>query len=29
LQAGLPHEPIYGMTPLAGLPMHWKQNTDE
>ena len=29
LQAGLPHEPIYGMTPLAGLPKHWKQNTDE
>jgi hydroxymethylglutaryl-CoA lyase len=29
LQAGLPHEPIYGMTPLAGLPMHWKQNTHE
>ena len=24
LQAGLPHEPIYGMTPLAGLPKHWK-----
>jgi hydroxymethylglutaryl-CoA lyase len=29
LQAGLPNEPIYGMTPLAGLPMHWKQNTHE
>ena len=29
LQAGLPNEPIYGMTPLAGLPMHWKKNTDE
>ncbi len=29
LQAGLPNEPIYGMTPLAGLPLHWKQNTHE
>ena len=29
LQVGLPNEPIYGMTPLAGLPMHWKQNTHE
>ena len=29
LQAGLPNEPIYGMTPLAGLPMHWKQNTHD
>jgi hydroxymethylglutaryl-CoA lyase len=29
LQAGLPNEPIYGMTPLAGLPMHWKQNKHE
>ncbi len=29
LQAGLPNEPIYGMTPLAGLPMHWKQSTHE
>ena len=27
LQAGLPHEPIYGMTPLAGLPKHWKEAT--
>ena len=27
LQAGLPHEPIYGMTPLAGLPKHWKDAT--
>jgi hydroxymethylglutaryl-CoA lyase len=26
LQAGLPHEPIYGMTPLAGLPKHWKES---
>ena len=25
LQAGLPNEPIYGMTPLAGLPKHWKE----
>lgn len=24
LQAGLPGEPIYGMTPLAGLPKGWK-----
>jgi hydroxymethylglutaryl-CoA lyase len=24
LQAGLPGEPIYGMTPLAGLPKDWK-----
>lgn len=24
LQNGLPHESIYGMTPLAGLPKHWK-----
>ena len=24
LQAGLPGEPIYGMTPLAGLPMGWE-----
>lgn len=23
LQAGLPGEPLYGMTPLAGLPMNW------
>jgi hydroxymethylglutaryl-CoA lyase len=23
LQAGLPGEPIYGMTPLAGLPKGW------
>jgi hydroxymethylglutaryl-CoA lyase len=29
LQVGLPNEPIYGMTPLAGLPMHWKQSTHE
>jgi hydroxymethylglutaryl-CoA lyase len=27
LQAGLPNEPIYGMTPLAGLPKHWKEST--
>jgi hydroxymethylglutaryl-CoA lyase len=27
LQNGLPHEPIYGMTPLAGLPKHWKEST--
>lgn len=27
LQAGLPNEPIYGMTPLAGLPKHWKDAT--
>jgi hydroxymethylglutaryl-CoA lyase len=26
LQAGLPGEPIYGMTPLAGLPKGWQQN---
>ncbi len=25
LQAGLPGEPIYGMTPLAGLPKGWRQ----
>ncbi len=25
LQAGLPSEPIYGMTPLAGLPKGWGQ----
>lgn len=25
LQAGLPHEPIYGMTPEAGLPKGWTQ----
>ena len=25
LQAGLPHEPIYGMTPEAGLPKGWAQ----
>ena len=25
LQAGLPHEPLYGMTPEAGLPKGWKQ----
>jgi hydroxymethylglutaryl-CoA lyase len=25
LQAGLPHEPLYGMTPLAGLPKGWQQ----
>jgi hydroxymethylglutaryl-CoA lyase len=24
LQAGLPGEPVYGMTPLAGLPKGWK-----
>lgn len=24
LMAGLPGEPVYGMTPLAGLPMGWK-----
>jgi hydroxymethylglutaryl-CoA lyase len=23
LKAGLPHEPLYGMTPDAGLPPHW------
>ena len=23
LQEGLPHEPLYGMTPLAGLPKGW------
>lgn len=27
LQNGLPNEPIYGMTPLAGLPKHWKDAT--
>jgi hypothetical protein len=26
LQAGLPGEPIYGMTPLAGLPKGWQQD---
>lgn len=26
LQAGLPNEPIYGMTPLAGLPKQWKKS---
>jgi len=25
LQAGLPGEPIYGMTPEAGLPKGWVQ----
>ena len=25
LQAGLPGEPIYGMTPEAGLPKGWTQ----
>ena len=25
LQAGLPDEPIYGMLPLAGLPLGWKE----
>ena len=25
LQTGLPDEPIYGMTPLAGLPKGWRQ----
>ena len=25
LQVGLPHEPLYGMTPLAGLPQGWMQ----
>jgi hydroxymethylglutaryl-CoA lyase len=25
LQAGLPQEPLYGMTPLAGLPKGWQQ----
>jgi hydroxymethylglutaryl-CoA lyase len=25
LQAGLPGEPIYGMTPEAGLPKGWSQ----
>jgi hydroxymethylglutaryl-CoA lyase len=25
LQAGLPNEPIYGMTPEAGLPKGWTQ----
>ena len=24
LQAGLPNEPLYGMTPLAGLPKGWQ-----
>lgn len=24
LQAGLPHEPLYGMTPLAGWPKGWR-----
>jgi hydroxymethylglutaryl-CoA lyase len=23
--AGLPREPVYGMTPEAGLPKGWKQ----
>ena len=27
LQSGLPDEPIYGMTPLAGLPKGWTQET--
>jgi len=26
LQAGLPQEPLYGMTPEAGLPKGWAQN---
>jgi len=25
LQAGLPGEPLYGMTPEAGLPQGWTQ----
>jgi hydroxymethylglutaryl-CoA lyase len=25
LQAGLPGEPLYGMTPEAGLPKGWQQ----
>ena len=25
LQAGLPGEPIYGMTAAVGLPMGWRQ----
>ena len=25
LRAGLPGEPLYGMTPEAGLPLGWKQ----
>jgi len=25
LQAGLPDEPLYGMTPLAGLPLGFTQ----
>ncbi|MBB1074143.1 hydroxymethylglutaryl-CoA lyase [Rhodoferax sp. 4810] len=29
LQAGLPGEPIYGMTPLAGLPKGWVGTTGE
>ena len=29
LQAGLPGEPIYGMTPLAGLPKGWVPMTGE
>ena len=28
LQAGLPGEPLYGMTPLAGLPKGWKDKAD-
>ncbi len=27
LQAGLPHEPIYGMTPEAGLPKGWRDQS--
>ena len=27
LRAGLPGEPLYGMTPEAGLPKHWSQPT--
>jgi hydroxymethylglutaryl-CoA lyase len=27
LQAGLPGEPLYGMTPDAGLPKDWQQGT--
>jgi hydroxymethylglutaryl-CoA lyase len=27
LKAGLPGEPLYGMTPEAGLPLGWKQET--
>ena len=28
LQAGLPGEPLYGMTPLAGLPKGWNDKAD-